>query len=465
MAGFAASGDAPTQGFLDQPSEFQDIFFDSEYDYYSKGSDSEPPINFNGGDGDQMMAFTEPSIKNEAVFDEISSDGRFWPGYTRIPGLTMLEQDPPFPISDLSQSHNASSSSSSLYHSADSVSDAPTPPINYASSSLYQSADSVFEAPTPPINYTALNTDTMAYHSPTSDGFPITLTRAPFPTVVPLLPTSPVRRKRESSSSSCTSTVDGGRRITKPKQRLIKHHPNGGKAPTTPNQQALRSLIDAPGTGVYNGHIASAEAAVADDAELRRMFRRAAKLCTNLSSDATFPAHDTDKRKYVCDMYNAIWDWSDYVEMDKTLGSASMGASQQADMPSRAEQQKKVLSSPLNDYVVEQLCWRLLKSAQDAQQGIPTVDHWSRADGAWESYATFGDRVAAVSDSLRSSKQLVKSLLTAGDRWCARIANNPKGEHTHKVNNMKVNRRKNERLREATSARKKKEEEEEEEEE
>ncbi|KAM3496863.1 hypothetical protein MY10362_009765, partial [Beauveria mimosiformis] len=344
MAGFAASGDAPTQGFLDQFSGCQDSFFDSEYDYYSKGSDSESPINFNGGDGDQIMAFTGPSIKNEAGFGEISLAARLSPGYTYIPGLATLGQDPTFHISD---------------HSPRQVG-APTPPINYAYSSLYQMADSVSEAPTPPINYTTLNTDTMAYQYPTSDGFPITLTGAHLLTVVPPLPTSPVRRKRESSSGSSTSTVDGGRRITKPKQRLIKHHPNGGKAPKTAHQQALRSLIDAPGTGVYNGHIASAEAAAADDAELRRMFRRAPKLCTNLSSDATFPAHDTDKQKYVCDMYNAIWNWSDYVEMDKTLGSASMSASQRADMPSCAEQQKKVLSSPLNDYVVEQLCWRLL---------------------------------------------------------------------------------------------------------
>ncbi len=56
-----------------------------------------------------------------------------------------------------------------------------------------------------------------------------------------------------------------------------------------------------------------------------------------------------------------------------------------------------------------------------------------------------------MADSLRKSKQLVKSLLTAGTGWCMRIANNPKGEFMHKINNMKVNRRKTERLREATS--------------
>ncbi|KAJ4158609.1 uncharacterized protein LMH87_009128 [Akanthomyces muscarius] len=62
-----------------------------------------------------------------------------------------------------------------------------------------------------------------------------------------------------------------------------------------------------------------------------------------------------------------------------------------------------------------------------------------------------------VCDGLRASKQLVKSLLSTGTGWCRRIANNPKGEYTHKVNNMKVNRRKDERLREATSCQRKKE--------
>lgn len=74
--------------------------------------------------------------------------------------------------------------------------------------------------------------------------------------------------------------------------------------------------------------------------------------------------------------------------------------------------------------------------------------------------------------SLKVSKQLVKSLLSAGNGWTHRIANNPHGEllvrsfffffvsaffkhrtntlEKHKVNNMKVNRKKNERLRKAT---------------
>lgn len=68
---------------------------------------------------------------------------------------------------------------------------------------------------------------------------------------------------------------------------------------------------------------------------------------------------------------------------------------------------------------------------------------------------SFQDRIGAICDSLRASKQLVKSLLTAGDGWPMRIANNPHGEFTHKVNNMKVNRRKNEKLRQATTSQRK----------
>ncbi|KAM3505430.1 hypothetical protein MY11210_007974, partial [Beauveria gryllotalpidicola] len=321
-------GDALTQGSLDQPSEFQDSIWSLEY------LDFAPLIDYIDNSSYPPMTFSEPSIENKAGFGEISFDQRFWPGSTNVQGITDLEQNLPITW-DPSQRQEASSSFSS-------------------------SLDSLFAPQTTLQNYTTPNTDTVFYHSPTSDGFSTTLTQAPFAASIPLLPTSPVRRKRDSSSVSPASTVDGGGRISKPKQRLIKHQPNGGKAPTTLQQQMLRSLIDAPGTGVYHGHIASAEAAAADQTELARMFRRAPRLCTSLSSDATFPAHDADSQKYVRDLYDAIWDWSDYVEMDKTLGSASMSALEPGDMPSRAEQQKKMLSKPLNDYVVEQLCWRLL---------------------------------------------------------------------------------------------------------
>ncbi|PNP38972.1 hypothetical protein TGAMA5MH_09198 [Trichoderma gamsii] len=50
----------------------------------------------------------------------------------------------------------------------------------------------------------------------------------------------------------------------------------------------------------------------------------------------------------------------------------------------------------------------------------------------------------------QKSKQLVKSLLSAGDGWKLRIANNPRGELGHKGNNMKVNMNKNNRLRQIT---------------
>ncbi|UKZ80380.1 hypothetical protein TrVFT333_008139 [Trichoderma virens FT-333] len=52
--------------------------------------------------------------------------------------------------------------------------------------------------------------------------------------------------------------------------------------------------------------------------------------------------------------------------------------------------------------------------------------------------------------ALRKSKQLVKSLLSAGDGWKLRIANNPQGELGHKGNNMKVNMNKNRKLRQIT---------------
>ncbi|OAA64775.1 hypothetical protein ISF_04185 [Cordyceps fumosorosea ARSEF 2679] len=285
--------------------------------------------------------------------------------------------------------------------------------------------------------------------------------------VAPPSPTSPFRRKRRSSSSNSSasipsptsthtiddnnSTVSGrGGGISKPKKRMIKQQPNRSKAPMTAQQETLRQLIDAEGTGIFHQHIPSAEIGAANHAELMRMYAKEPAVCTDPSTDDTFPVCTEQEQMYIRDMYNAVWDWSDYGEMSKTLGVASMAAWREAmalpegdlhraqllqQVPSRKEQQKKVLSRVLSDYIVEEICWRLL-----------------------ESYATFRDRVAAICDSLRASKQLVKSLLSAGNGWCKRIANNPKGEFTHKVNNMKVNRRKNERLREATSMQKKEEE-------
>ncbi|KAJ3486620.1 hypothetical protein NLG97_g6575 [Lecanicillium saksenae] len=275
------------------------------------------------------------------------------------------------------------------------------------------------------------------------------LSQVPVPVAAPPSPISPTRRKRASSSARSTPCTTEHAGISKPKKRMIKPQVNGGRARMTPRQQELRRLIDSEGTGIFHQHIPSAEVGAANHAELMRMFAKRPEDCSGPEVDHTFPTTAEEELVYVQELYHAIWDWDDYGEMAKTLGAENMAMWHEAQMlsdgdprktallnhiPSRATQQQKVLSRVLSDYIVEELCWRLV-----------------------ESYTSFRYRVAAMCDSLRSSKQLVKSLLSAGSGWCMRIANNPKGEFTHKVNNMKVNRRKNERLREATNSQKKEE--------
>ncbi|KAJ6788806.1 hypothetical protein PWT90_02809 [Aphanocladium album] len=261
------------------------------------------------------------------------------------------------------------------------------------------------------------------------------LSRVPVPGEAPPSPVSPVQRKRASSSS--TRSTPG---VAKPKKRMIKQQvKGGGKARMTALQLHLRRLVDAEGTGVFQQHIPSTEAAAANHAELMRLFSKAPSICSGPDTDPTFPISAAEQLVYVRDLFDAIWDWNDYLEMGKTLGSDKMALWREAQqlrdgdprkaallrqIPSRAEQQKKVVSRVLSDYVVEEICWRLVC------------------------------RVAAICESLRGSKQMVKSLFSAGNGWCMRVANNPQGEFMHKRNNMKVNLRKTVRLREVTNSQK-----------
>lgn len=50
---------------------------------------------------------------------------------------------------------------------------------------------------------------------------------------------------------------------------------------------------------------------------------------------------------------------------------------------------------------------------------------------------------------LRVSKQVLKSVMTLGDGWVMRVANNPCAELQGKVDNMRCNLKKNKNLREA----------------
>lgn len=156
---------------------------------------------------------------------------------------------------------------------------------------------------------------------------------------------------------------------------MIKPQANAGKLPLTFRQQELRMLVDAEGTGVFQQLIPSAAEAISDQAELVRMYTKGVDYCTTLETDVTFPTDVKMEIACVRDLYDAIWDWSNYFEMSKTLGAANMAMWVEANsmdgesprktalldlVPTRAEQQKKVLSRELSNYIVERISWRLM---------------------------------------------------------------------------------------------------------
>lgn len=207
---------------------------------------------------------------------------------------------------------------------------------------------------------------------------PATQQANPFPRVA-----SPQRLRRSGSSRYSRPPpsalffrpLAGSGSVGKPTKRMIKQQVHGGAASLTPAQQRLQRLLLEDGTGVYQGHIPSSAAAAADHHDLLRMFRREAKHCTTDLADGTFPRTVGDQLGYVRQVFDAVWDWREYWEMEKTLGAGNMRVWEKAMalpegdpdraallalLPSRAEQQKHVLGKPLSDYVVEQLAWRII---------------------------------------------------------------------------------------------------------
>lgn len=212
----------------------------------------------------------------------------------------------------------------------------------------------------------------------------------------PPSPTSPVPRKRRASRRLSPSSPTAGS-SSRPTRRTIKRQVKSSKEAWTARQDELIRLVEAKGTGVFHRHIRSQAEAHANHAALMSLYAQKPEECTTPLTDGTFPVHDEDKTEYVGQLYRAICDWTNYCEMAKTLGPEHMAQRQAAaeladDDPrkqalldpvmSLPDQQRKVLSRELSDYVVEQLCWRMLEQAQLAQQGIPNVDYWSGADGA-----------------------------------------------------------------------------------
>ncbi|CAH0025401.1 unnamed protein product [Clonostachys rhizophaga] len=233
--------------------------------------------------------------------------------------------------------------------------------------------------------------------------------------------------------------------------------------------------------------------------ESKRLFHKKPERCTYPNNDETFPR--TDAEWWFCALliYNAMVNWESYQEWMKCLpeklrnkkqqllieeyrrrrerrveilqarqsnnASSSDGGSIRADeadheevnrpipeladllptpeevedMPSLADQQKKVLGRTLNTETASEESWRLLKCAFEAQQGRSGARPGTGKDGSWESYPSFLDRILAIVNVLRTTKQVVKDLLTLGDGGSQRLANSPYAAQASKGENLKNN--------------------------
>lgn len=227
----------------------------------------------------------------------------------------------------------------------------------------------------------------------------------------------------------------------------------------------------------------------------KTLFYKKAEKCTYPHNDETFPRNDAEERFFALLLYGALRDFESIQEWirclpdelckekqrdltktckerterrkqimeDRALSNKASGSDdgdydeelnrpileladllptpeQAKEMPPVADRHKKILGkNVLNAEVASGESWRLLDRAIEAQQGRTGVRLATTTDCCWESYPRFLERILTLVNVLRTSKQTVKSLLTQGDGWSQRLANNPYAEQANKIENMKTN--------------------------
>ncbi|PTB79069.1 hypothetical protein M440DRAFT_1436439 [Trichoderma longibrachiatum ATCC 18648] len=272
----------------------------------------------------------------------------------------------------------------------------------------------------------------------------------------PLSVVSPPPSAGSSSRKRNPAAADLEKSPVAPKKRVIK--PQLTAKVDNSEDFEIQKDSEMPPTGVYQGYFQNRDEARRKLQRLLEMYRKPKENCSYPSNDDTFPVTDAGKIAYIKKLFDAINDWSNFREWSQALktedrnriidrlrrghaggDNGDNGDNAEADislddmrpspqeleaiLPPLEAQQKKILGRLLSDQTVEWLCWELI-----------------------EAYDSFAQRIEAMCYALR----LVKSLLSAGDGWKLRIANNPQGELGHKGNNMKVNMNKNRKLRQIT---------------
>ncbi|KAJ6443226.1 Elongated TPR repeat-containing domain protein [Purpureocillium lavendulum] len=186
-------------------------------------------------------------------------------------------------------------------------------------------------------------------------------------------------------------------------------------------------------TRQWQGYFRTMSAANEARAHLRELYRKPPRECTSPATDDTFPSSDEAMVAVVKQVFDAIMDWSYILEWksaldrhEKVKAMEKLSEAGEDEMfpglemrpsvvdlekllPSVPVQQQKILGQVPSDQTIELISWGVV------------------------------ERIDAISFAVKHSKQLVKSLLTAGDGWKLRIVNCPRKEFRAKGNNRRVN--------------------------
>ncbi|KAG9254365.1 uncharacterized protein F5Z01DRAFT_674111 [Emericellopsis atlantica] len=269
----------------------------------------------------------------------------------------------------------------------------------------------------------------------------------------------PSRRPKRKASFDLNEVPQAINRLKKPKiyhghkdpkSDTLLQHINAGVVPN-PCPVTFESPAD------FNANLA----------RLQEMYWKRTQECSfpcgalddDRNADKTFPQSEEDYIHYVGLIKNAILDWTRYIEWmqcvpreTKQKRSAELVAKIEAHealkkkpnsgipttanaletpdlippddivLPRLDEQHKHLLGRGCNALVAECLSWQLVQAA--------------------ESHVSFERRIIAVAYVLRISKQVLKSVMTLGDGWIRRVANNPMAELNQKIDNQRCNLKK-----------------------
>ncbi|KAI3540129.1 hypothetical protein CABS01_14189 [Colletotrichum abscissum] len=217
-----------------------------------------------------------------------------------------------------------------------------------------------------------------------------------------------------------------------------------------------------------------------DDAYERHVKRAAGAVPED---DPSWPASSGKQRQYVQQLFESITDLSDFFELRKArerLGNIANAqknpatledegnprkrrrshSSQNVDIvPTRPKGMSKtdwalvdaessptdlleaVIHHRISGVEVELLCWRLLRSAMEQQQGFTMRPLWSgtRTVSTWEHFDTFSARWTSICSNLQDCKMILHSLTRAD--WFCKYAGAPSKERGAKLSNDLLNGR------------------------